>query len=438
MGAAGAPSPRMDHRGEWIARAGWAGLAVGLALVGLERGAELGAYGALGVLGGALCAVGGRFYRDRDARARRLPARPAPWAFPLGALLLGAGAVGLLYPAFLTRPEIREVIAAHPYGPLVAVALGFAGIAFLIDGLDRAAPADPPFALEIHGPFWEKARDLDPRRFFVATWRELDAEAARAREADGGAGYAWGPIVALSTGAVCLALMEYFGHAPTLREIVDHYDPPGRLAPPETFFAVVRDSPFRRLIDFVWWSGWRVLGFFVLPALVIRLVLRRPIAEHGLCPRGFADHVWIYVLFFGFVLALVYGVSYEDSFRTYYPFYRDASRSWYDFWAWEALYAAQFFSLEFFFRGFWLKAGKRAMGSHVIYAMVVPYCMIHFGKPFLETLAAIIAGIVLGTLAMRTRSIWSGFLIHVSVAISMDMAALMQTRGLPTQWWPDV
>jgi arylsulfatase A-like enzyme len=53
--------------------------------------------------------------------------------------------------------------------------------------------------------------------------------------------------------------------------------------------------------------------------------------------------------------------------------------------------------------------------------MVVPYCMIHFGKPFLETMAAIVAVVVLGTLSMKTRSIWSGFLIHVSVAVSMDI-----------------
>jgi len=62
--------------------------------------------------------------------------------------------------------------------------------------------------------------------------------------------------------------------------------------------------------------------------------------------------------------------------------------------------------------------------------------MIHFGKPFLETMAAILAGVVLGTLSMKTRSIWSGFLIHVSVAISMDMAALLATRGLPETLWP--
>lgn len=433
-----ADAPRGDRVGDAVSRLGWLLFAIGLVVVGIERGSQLGGYGALGALAGTLLAVGGRFYRDREARARGLPTRPAPWTFPLGVTLVLLGAIGLLYPAFVVRAEFRELVAAYPFGPLVAVSCGFSGIAFLIDGLDRAAPNEAPFALETHGPFYRKLRDLHPKRFFLETWRELDAEAAREREARGDAGYAWGPIVTLCSGAVFLALMEYFGHAPTLREIVDHFDPLGRLTDPDTFFGVVRESPFRRLIDFVWWSGWRVLGFFLLPALVIRVVLRQRIADHGLQTRGFTEHVWIYGLFFGIVAALVYAVSFEESFQTYYPFYGEASRSWYDFWAWEALYAAQFFSLEFFFRGFWLKAGKRAMGSHAIYAMVVPYCMIHFGKPFLETLAAIIAGVVLGTLALRTRSIWSGFLIHVSVAISMDLAALAQTTGLPTDWWPDL
>ena len=58
------------------------------------------------------------------------------------------------------------------------------------------------------------------------------------------------------------------------------------------------------------------------------------------------------------------------------------------------------------------------------------------GQPSL--VGELIAGIVLGTLAMKTRSIWSGFLIHVSVAVSMDVAALLQTTGMPSTFWPDL
>jgi membrane protease YdiL (CAAX protease family) len=54
--------------------------------------------------------------------------------------------------------------------------------------------------------------------------------------------------------------------------------------------------------------------------------------------------------------------------------------------------------------------------------------MIHYGKPLPETMGAIGAGLLLGTLAMRTRSIWGGVLIHVGVATTMDVLAL---RGCP-------
>ena len=91
---------------------------------------------------------------------------------------------------------------------------------------------------------------------------------------------------------------------------------------------------------------------------------------------------------------------------------------------WELLYAAQFLSLEFFFRGFLLHGLRRALGANAIFVMLVPYCMIHYGKPMPETIGAIGAGLILGTLAMRTRSIWGGVMIHVGVAVSMDMLAL--------------
>jgi membrane protease YdiL (CAAX protease family) len=76
------------------------------------------------------------------------------------------------------------------------------------------------------------------------------------------------------------------------------------------------------------------------------------------------------------------------------------------------------------------------MGSAAIFAMSVPYCMIHYGKPYLEANGAIIAGIALGSLAMRTKSIYSGFLVHITVAGVMDWTSLAARHALPTQWLP--
>lgn len=55
--------------------------------------------------------------------------------------------------------------------------------------------------------------------------------------------------------------------------------------------------------------------------------------------------------------------------------------------------------------------------------MVIPYCIIHFGKPMTESIVAII---VLGFLSLKSKSILPGILIHYSVAIIMDFEALYQ------------
>lgn len=449
-----APAPVAPvHREDWgsgLSWLGWTLLALGV-LVAWSTGGTAWSWLGRGVAAvGAGCALVGAWRIGRGHRTWPLSAA--------GAVLLAAGASTLVYPCFITREELSALHESASYLPVVAFGVSVAGIALLITALTRIGSSEPPFSATEEAKYrawWPRIRLILPPFllyylpiFLWESWREIDREAVREREARVAAGqtaYDWRPLVVFSVGAVCLSLMEYFGHGPTLRDLINHFDTrpatafgmwATHIGPPTSPFGVMRDSAFHGLTEFVWWSGWRVLGFFVLPAIVVKLVLRERLSDYGLSTKGFFEHAWIYVLFFCLVVVAVVVVSFEDSFKSYYPFYHDASRSWYDFWAWELLYAAQFFSLEFFFRGFWLKAAKQAMGSHAIYAMVVPYCMIHFGKPFPETLAAIVAGVVLGTLALRTRSIWSGFLIHVSIALSMDTAALLQTSGLPDRWWP--
>lgn len=292
----------------------------------------------------------------------------------------------------------------------------------------------------------KKLPELHPRRFFLETWQAVDREAREARErrAAEGLGYDWRPIVAYLSAAVVLTFQEYFGDRNTFvtlvsrGAVIEWGGGPNRpathhwqLLRPLTW---AQDPTWNELYGLCYWSLTRSLGYFVVPALLMLFWRRDRLRDYGLSAKGFLSHAWIYALFFGIVLVAVVVVSHTGEFSNYYPFYRASNRSWFDFVVWELVYASQFFTLEFFFRGFLVFAGREAMGSGVIVAMVVPYCMIHFGKPWAECLAAILAGTVLGTLSLKTRSIWSGFLIHVTVAVSMDLAALLQTRGLPGGW----
>ena len=132
-----------------------------------------------------------------------------------------------------------------------------------------------------------------------------------------------------------------------------------------------------------WWGLTRVAGY-ALPLLVWPLFFRRDhLADFGLRVRGFSAHAWIYALCVVVMVPVLLLVARQPDFADYYPMYKQAGRSWLDFGLWETIYLAQFFGLELFFRGFWLRA-MRSFGSGAIWSMVVPYCMIHYGKPYLE------------------------------------------------------
>jgi membrane protease YdiL (CAAX protease family) len=291
-----------------------------------------------------------------------------------------------------------------------------------------------------------KLRDLHPRRFFFDAWREADEEAARHRAAN--------PdrksdvllvLYVFVIVAASLTLQDYFGGPDTFFAIIEMVDNPfgheqhpileplaGMLAPQDSssLYLSLDDRGYLDLWNLGYWASWRVFGFLVLPLIAIAIHPRLRKERLGLSFAGFSKHVWVYGVLFLPVLVAVVIVSFTEEFSTYYPFYPDAHRSLFDFTVWEAFYIAQFLALEFFFRGFMLQPLRKIMGSSSIFAMMVPYVMIHYGKPLPECFAAIIAGIVLGTLAMRTRSIWAGFLIHVSVAIAMDVAAIWQTHWI--------
>jgi membrane protease YdiL (CAAX protease family) len=212
----------------------------------------------------------------------------------------------------------------------------------------------------------------------------------------------------LVTVAASLALQDYYGD----RTRFDEY------------FPQLAHHHYVELLAFAWWVGIRVAGFVLLPIVAIVAMPGERLRDYFLGVRGIGKHIWIYLALYALVAPAVVVASGTRSFALTYPFYKLANRSAFDFWAWEVMYALQFLALEFFFRGFMLKALRARFGYGAIFVMTVPYCMIHFGKPISETLAAIVAGTVLGTLAMRTRSIWGGVFLHVAVALTMDLLAV--------------
>jgi membrane protease YdiL (CAAX protease family) len=268
--------------------------------------------------------------------------------------------------------------------------------------------------------------------FFRDTWRELDAEATAARQASAGQPD-YRPAACLSIVAVILTLQEYYGG----RQLWDSELRPFLLELENGGMTWLKVRRYEELYGYGWWAFSRVLGYVLIPLPLWKLMFPKDsLLDMGLRVKGFMSHVWIYGLCLAVVLPAMVLVANQPDFGTYYPFYKQSSRSIADLLMWEAMYGLQFLALELFFRGFMLGALRRSIGSAAIFAMAVPYCMIHYGKPYLETHGAIVAGIVLGSLAMRTKSIYAGFLVHITVAYAMDLLALWHRDALPQTFWP--
>jgi len=242
------------------------------------------------------------------------------------------------------------------------------------------------------------------------------------------------PAIALLTTAVCLLFIHYLKFATSFQAFLAFYASVTHQQ--AGFLSALRHDPFFALYNHLWWGFIHLVGYVVLPALVIKLVLKQRVMDNGLRLEDTRKYLFWYVALAVPIVFFAYFASFSRDFLNTYPFYRLAFRSGFDLLAWEVIYLCQFVFLEFFFRGFLLHACRPAFGANAVFVMCVPYLMIHFAKPWPEAAGAILFGLFLGILALRSRSIWGGAAVHMTVALRMDMLALMQRGRLPTQWWP--
>ena len=232
-------------------------------------------------------------------------------------------------------------------------------------------------------------------------------------------------IFALVYTAIGLTCISYLKNA-------DYMESAASLVGLGNIAAEIERSDISNLRLLEYWVAVSVLFYFVVPAVVLKLILKEKLSDYGLnfsIEKGFWNLLFKCLVI---MLPLVYLMSLTPGFAAKYPFLRIHDGSPYlgsTLVVWETIYFLQFFGLEFFFRGFLLHSLKPSIGIYSIFAMMVPYCMIHWGKPMPETFAAIFAGIFLGWLSYRNGNIWMGLALHCTVAFSMDTMALFN-KGL--------
>lgn len=167
---------------------------------------------------------------------------------------------------------------------------------------------------------------------------------------------------------------------------------------------------------------WGFVLMAVGPAFIIKVVFRESLHDYGLqwgIPIRTFRTMAIMVPFL--IVGAWFGSSNHEFYRVY-PFNPAAGYSW----GWFTLHALSLFFLyyfawEFMFRGFIQKGLEPSCGlRNAVLIQVVTSVMLHYGCPQTEVWGSLVGGLFWGFLAIRTQSIFSGWVQHATLGIAMD------------------
>lgn len=190
----------------------------------------------------------------------------------------------------------------------------------------------------------------------------------------------------------------------------------------EYFPTFERSLPIDRGLAWHFYSQLAFFAFlFILPAAALKWPLRERLSQYGLRLRGAGTEIRVALLIFLAVLPVLWVASLSDAFQQKYPKLRSAESDLIVFVCFEAGYLVKWFAWEFFFRGFLLFGFEKRLGNHAILVTTLAFVIAHIGKPEAEMFGAVVSGLVLGALALRSRSIAPGVILHFLVAGTMDL-----------------
>jgi membrane protease YdiL (CAAX protease family) len=154
-----------------------------------------------------------------------------------------------------------------------------------------------------------------------------------------------------------------------------------------------------------------LIYFAVLPILTITIILRRNPLDFGI--RLGNVKVWSFYVAVTFIVALpiLYVASRSSALEQYYTIRQ------FDVVKYSLETIVYLFAWEFLFRGFLLFGLKEKLNESSILIQMIPFVLVHFGKPEIETISTILTGIYFGYVAYRGNSYWPAFIIHLFINI---------------------
>lgn len=183
------------------------------------------------------------------------------------------------------------------------------------------------------------------------------------------------------------------------------------------------------LYEYIYWFISDFVTLFILPILIIKFLLKGKLKSFGLRVGDYKTGLKYSFIFLAIMVPIVWIVSADSEFVKTYPQLTDVKNSWAVFLIFELGIWVYMVAWEFMWRGFMLFGLEEKFGYYAVLMQMIPFLILHNGKPAAETFGAIAGGIALGILALKTRSVLYCIITHAGVMFSIDLISTLRFRA---------
>lgn len=179
----------------------------------------------------------------------------------------------------------------------------------------------------------------------------------------------------------------------------------------------------------IYWFLMDGLLMFILPLLSIKFVFKEKLTDYGFTLGDKKFGFLTSGIFLIVMLIIVWIASGSEKFASTYPQGGiKVSESFSIFILYELSILIYMLGWEFFWRGYSLFGLKSKFGYYAIFIQMIPFFILHKGKPEIELFASIFAGLILGVQALRSRSFIYCWLLHWLVMFSIDGISILRAQ----------
>ena len=197
----------------------------------------------------------------------------------------------------------------------------------------------------------------------------------------------------------------------------------------ENFYsAVIEDGYNADLFEICYWLITDSLIFIIIP-LIILLFLRKNIFEYGFKLQNFRKGIILTILTSLLIIPFVWVISSSEDFIQYYPTVSGSDENFNILLIYLTGLIIYVFAWEFLWRGYLQFSLEKKFGVYAILIQVIPFVLMHNGKPVAETFSAIAGGIFLGYLAYRSRTFLWGFLLHFLLMFYIEIISFLRYQN---------